>query len=205
MKETSKKRSKTILGTAGSYVYSKGKLCHVLLPGEISACINELGYDHDYMLSNSSSAFNNMKPCLISMTTVGATVLHLIEETSIPANIKADYHIGTPFVKTTLAVASLANYFPTGKEATLHILISVPVNLPINGGMTLASGIIKDAVNQTVQVSHGSHVTFFLDTMVDHNAIIQATALTNKAALSDHFPNNKATGMVIVPTTNVKI
>ena len=41
MKETSKKRSKTILNTVGSYVYSNGKLRHVLLPGEISACIDD--------------------------------------------------------------------------------------------------------------------------------------------------------------------
>ena len=150
MEKTSKKRSKTTLGTAGSYIYSKGKLCHFLLPGEISACINDTGDNQDYMLSNLSSAFSNMKPCLISMTAVGATVLHFIEEAIIPADIKADYHIGTPFVKTTDAAASLANYFPTRKEETPHILISIPVNLPINGGMMLASEPIKDDVNQTV-------------------------------------------------------
>ena len=118
MKETSKKRSKTILNTAGSYVYSKGKLRHVLLPGEISACIDDTADNKDYMLSNSSSALGEMKPCLISMTTVGATVIHFIEESTIPANIKADYHIGTPFVSTTPSAASLATYFPVGNEAT---------------------------------------------------------------------------------------
>ena len=205
MKETSKKRSKTILGTAGSYIVSRGKLRHVLLPVEISACIDDTGDDQEYMLANSSSAFNNMKPCLVSMTSVGATVLHFIEESKIPTDIKADYHIGTPFVKSTPAAAALTSYFPSGKEDIPHVLISVPINLPIDGGMTLASGAIEDAVNQTVQVSHGSHGTFFLDTMVDHVATIQATALTNKAALKDHFPNSKATGTVTVPTPNVTI
>ena len=71
--------------------------------------------------------------------------------------------------------------------------------------MTLASGITKDDVSQTFQVSHGSHGTFYFDTMVDHNVIIQATPLTNKAALKDHFPNSKATGTVTVPSTNIKI
>ena len=79
MKETSNKRLKTILGTAGSYVYSKGRLCHVLLPGEILAYINDTGEDHNCILVNLSSAFNNMKPCPISMTSVDATVLHFIE------------------------------------------------------------------------------------------------------------------------------
>ena len=81
---------------------------------------------------------------------VGTTVLHFIEETSISANTKADYHIGTPFVKTVDAAASLANYFPTGKEATPHILISIPFNLPIDGCMTLSSGLIEDDICQTV-------------------------------------------------------
>ena len=86
------------------------------------------------------------------MMAVGATVLHFIEESSIPDDIKADYHIGTPFVKMTGAAASLVDYFPAGKEATPHILISVPINLTFDGGMTLASGPMEDYVNQIMQI-----------------------------------------------------
>ena len=75
MKETSKKRSKTILNnTAGSYVYSGGRLRHMLLCNKVSLCLNASGDDKDYMLSNSSSGFGIMRPCIISMTEVGATV-----------------------------------------------------------------------------------------------------------------------------------
>ena len=88
----------------------------------------------------------------------------------IPADIKGDYHIGTPFVKTADAVASLARYFPNDNEANPQVLILVPVNLPIDSCMTLSSGPIKDDVYQTVQLSHGSHGIFYLNIMVEHDA-----------------------------------
>ena len=146
-----------------------------------------------------------MRPCIISMTEVGATVLHFVDESTIPADIKGDYHIGTPFISTTVAAASLTSYFPTGKESIPHVLVSVPVNLPIDGVMALASRIIKDDVYQTVQLTHAPCRKFFLDAMVSHNAALQAEALTNKTILKDHFPNCQATGTFTIPKINVTI
>ena len=97
MKETSKKRTKTILhNSAGTYVYSGGRLRHTLLPSEVSYCPDLSGDDKDYMLANTSSKFGIMRPCIISMTEVGATILYFVSESAIPADIKDDYHVGTP-------------------------------------------------------------------------------------------------------------
>jgi hypothetical protein len=206
MKETSRKRSKTILNnTAGSYVYSGGRLRHVLLCNDVSLCLDGSGDDKDYMLSNSSSGFGIMRPCVISMTEVGATILYFVRESSIPAEIKDAYHVGTPFVKATVAAASLSAYFPTGEETTPHVLVSVPANLPIDGGMTLASGVVEDDVYQTLQVSHGNYGKFYLDAMVSHDVALQAAAGTNKATLRDHYPNRNATGTVVIPDSNITI
>ena len=206
MKETSKKRTKTILhNSAGTYVYSGGRLRHTLLPSEVSYCPDLSGDDKDYMLANTSSKFGIMRPCIISMTEVGATVLYFVSESEIPAEIKDDYHVGTPFVKTTAAAASLSEYFPTGAEATPHVLISVPVNLPIDGGMTLTSGVVEDDVYQTLQATHGSYGKLYLDAMVSHNVDLQAKAITNKLHLKDHYPNRLATGTVAIPSSNITI
>ena len=206
MKETSKKRSKTILNnTAGSYVYSGNRLRHALLCNDVSLCLDNSGDDKDYMLSNSSSGFGIMRPCVISMTEVGATILYFIKETSIPAEIRDAYHIGLPFIKITVATASLSTYFPTGEETTPHVLVSVPANLPIDGGMTLASGVVEDDVYQTLLVSHGAYGTFYLDAMVSHDVALQAAAVTNKTTLNDHYPNRNATGTVVIPDSNITI
>ena len=206
MKETSKKRSKTILNnTAGSYVYSGSRLRHALLCNDVSLCLDDSGDDKDYMLSNSSSGFGIMRPCVISMTEVGATILYFVKESTIPAEIKDAYHIGAPFVKATVATASLSTYFPTGEETTPHVLVSVPVNLPIDGGMTLTSGVVEDDVYQTLQVSHGAYGTFYLDAMVSHDVALQAAAGTHKATLKDHYPNRNATGTVVIPDSNITI
>ena len=206
MKETSKKRTKTILhNSAGTYVYSGNRLRHTLLPSEVSYCPDTSGDDKDYMLANSSSKFGTMRPCIISMTEVGATVLYFIDESLIPTDIKDDYHVGTPFIKTTTAAASLSDYFPAGEENTPHVLMSIPVNLPIDGGMTLASGVVEDDVYQTLTLTHGSYGKLYLDAMVSQNSDLQSKAITNKATLKDHYPNRQATGTVYIPKSNITI
>ena len=61
MKETSKKRTETILNnTAGLYVYSDGRLRHMFLCNEVSICLDASGDDKDFMLSNSSNGFSIM-------------------------------------------------------------------------------------------------------------------------------------------------
>ena len=206
MKETSKKRTKTILhNSAGTYVYAGDRLRHTLLPSEVSYCPDTSGDDKDYMLANSSSKFGTMRPCIISMTEIGATVIYFIDESLIPTDIKDDYHVGTPFIKTTTAATSLSNYFPAGEENTPHVLMSIPVNLPIDGGMTLASGVVEDDVYQTLTLTHGSYGKLYLDAMVSQNSDLQSNAIANKATLKDHYPNRKASGTVYIPKSNITI
>ena len=64
---------------------------------------------------------------------------------------------------------------------------------------------MEDNVYQTTTSTHGPHGVFFLDSMVFHNIVLQAVAITNKPTLKEIFPNYKATGTVTIPTSNVTI
>ena len=134
MKLTSSKQSKAIIiNTAGSYIYSCGKLCDILLCRKIPADLDPSGDEKDYILGNFSSMFGSTRPHMISMPDNGATILFFTQESEIPADIKSNYHTGTLFIAATPATPSLNSYFPAGKETIPHVLVSVLVNLTIDG------------------------------------------------------------------------
>ena len=100
---------------------------------------------------------------------------------------------------------SLQTFFATRKEADNHVLVSIPISLAIDSGMKLLPGELDNNIYQLIEVTHGKHGILYLTVIDNHEKILQATAITNKAILKEFFTNYKAVGTVYKTSSSMEI
>ena len=86
-----------------------------------------------------------------------------------------------------------------------HVLVAVHINLAIDCDMNLASGKLDNNISQQITSTHGKHGTLYLNTMEQHNTVLQAAAITNKLILLGIFPNHKAVSTIYKTKSSVDI